>query len=713
MLLTSLCAATLALASPNCLNDPGSSPSDIELTSELAQAVDISDPTPVKKPSSNYLLGVAKADITGPAAETGMFGYAAQQVVTGLNDRLYSRAFIIADADQPNQQRIAYVSADMGAMFTSVKLTVIKRLQAKFGDLYNDENVMLTATHTHVGNGGYSHQKLYQIASKDDTSAGYSAQTFNAVVDGIVRSIEQAHHALTPGKLTLAQGKLTGATRNRSLSAYQTNPDALNYDSSVNEVMTQLRLDSAEGTPMGLINWFAIHPTSFSKHFTYLSADNKGYAQLVLEARLNPHSNPNFVAAFANADEGDVVAVGGNADSAPGYTGSENEWQNVVRDGSLQLNKALELWDQGKPVSGPIDTRARWINLAGYEVAPEFTQGAGPQKLCHLPARGYSFAAGAENGPSNIPGIYEGMTRDSLKVTDRVNKKDTSILGTATRGVFGILSSVSQDECQAEKPVLLPTGYWGWVNNEQPVQLMRIGSLALIAIPGEPTTMVGRQLRQTVAKELAAAGVDTVVVAGLANNYSGYITTRAEYAQQHYEGASTEFGPYQANAYLQEYAHLAQAMRNGEAVISEVLPTDRSNQSFAQRPGVAYDDKPPNQHWGQVLQQPNPSYHTGDKVQVVFRGAHPKNNLRTEDSFLIVQRLQQGQWIDYKKDKDFDTTYGWEREQIAYSRITIDWRIGPDTPSGTYRIVHQGDWKNGWDGAITPYSGASHPFEVN
>ncbi len=97
---------------------------------------------------------------------------------------------------------------------------------------------------------------------------------------------------------------------------------------------------------------------------------------------------------------------------------------------------------------------------------------------------------------------------------------------------------------------------------------------------------------------------------------------------------------------------------------------------------------------------------------MIFRGAHPKNNLRTEDSFLIVQRLQQGKWVDYKKDNDFDTTYSWQREKVAYSRVTIDWRISEDTASGTYRIVHQGDWKNGWDDTITPYKGVSHSFKV-
>lgn len=95
-----------------------------------------------------------------------------------------------------------------------------------------------------------------------------------------------------------------------------------------------------------------------------------------------------------------------------------------------------------------------------------------------------------------------------------------------------------------------------------------------------------------------------------------------------------------------------------------------------------------------------------------FRGAHPKNNLRTEDTFLKVQRLVQGKWVDYLTDASFDTRYSWAREGITYSKVTIDWRIDKDTPSGTYRILHQGDWKNGWDGKITAYAGASYAFEV-
>ena len=42
-----------------------------------------------------------------------------------------------------------------------------------------------------------------------------------------------------------------------------------------------------------------------------------------------------------------------------------------------------------------------------------------------------------------------------------------------------------------------------------------------------------------------------VVIAGLTNTYSSYITTIEEYGMQRYEGASTIFGPHTLDAYIQ------------------------------------------------------------------------------------------------------------------------------------------------------------------
>ena len=123
MLLASICAATLIMT--GCGNDANES--QVSATSN-SDAVETSETLTYSSfanravPATQYLVGTGKADITGAAAETGMFGYASGQVVEGINDRLYSHAFIIGDQDKTSGKRIVYVSADMGAMFTAVKL---------------------------------------------------------------------------------------------------------------------------------------------------------------------------------------------------------------------------------------------------------------------------------------------------------------------------------------------------------------------------------------------------------------------------------------------------------------------------------------------------------------------------------------------------------------------------------------------------------------
>ena len=55
-------------------------------------------------------------------------------------------------------------------------------MQAKYGDLYSEQNVALSGIHTHSGPGGYLEYVLYDI-----TSWGFVRQSFDALVNGIVK----------------------------------------------------------------------------------------------------------------------------------------------------------------------------------------------------------------------------------------------------------------------------------------------------------------------------------------------------------------------------------------------------------------------------------------------------------------------------------------------------------------------------------------------
>lgn len=79
--------------------------------------------------------------------------------------------------------------------------------------------------------------------------------------------------------------------------------------------------------------------------------------------------------------------------------------------------------------------------------------------------------------------------------------------------------------------------------DEFPVRVVRLGDLALVGLPGEPTTFLASRIERRFTGPAAGAhGAKGVLVCGYAGDYCGYLTTPAEYEQQDYEGSSTVWG---------------------------------------------------------------------------------------------------------------------------------------------------------------------------
>ena len=83
---------------------------------------------------------------------------------------------------------------------------------------------------------------------------------------------------------------------------------------------------------------------------------------------------------------------------------------------------------------------------------------------------------------------------------------------------------------------------------------------------------------------------------------------------------------------------------------------------------------------------------------------------------LRVQRREGAGWTDVAYDWSWETTYHWKRvaclPTLGWSHVTVEWTIPEGTPAGTYRLVHSGNWKSGWDGKVRPYTGRSREFTV-
>merc|ERR1712215_497258 len=455
---------------------------------------------------SAYNIGVGRADVTGPAAEIGMMGYAKQgQNTKGIHTRLYARSFLVEDVESGT--RVVFVSVDEAMMGQLVKIDVMERLSSLFPGVYSEQNVALSATHTHSGPAGFMQYVLLNIPN-----LGFVEQTLNAMVEGIVESIKRAHDNLKPGKVYHSVGIVEEeASINRSPTSYEANPEEekAKYSGNLDKEMVQLSFYDEEGGALGVLNWFSVHPNSMNNTNHLISGDNKGAASLMFEKTMDPDyvaGRTPFVAAFASTNLGDVspntmgprcIDTGLPCDTehstcdgrtqmciafGPGKDMFESTKIIAERQYRVSLNLLQNPESQTK-LEGPVQYIHQWVDMSRAEV----TLPVGSTAYSCKPALGYSFAAGTTDGPGEFDFTQGVVTGNPF-----------------WDFISGLLKDPSPETeaCHAPKPILLDTGEYklpfAWHPSSVDTQILRVGNFAMLAVPGEFTTMSGRRLRESV-----------------------------------------------------------------------------------------------------------------------------------------------------------------------------------------------------------------------
>ncbi|KAL7623152.1 hypothetical protein AAE478_006833 [Parahypoxylon ruwenzoriense] len=723
-----------------------------------------------------YLIGVGKADITGPCVEINLMGYAdPNQIGTGLRQRLYSRAFIVANPVNP-MDRFVYLVLDTQSGDTAVRYGILSGLQelgAEYID-YGHHNLAVTGTHSHSGPGAWLNYLLPQITSK-----GFDKQSYRAIVDGALLSIRRAHESLALGRLSIGSTKVFGANINRSLFAYLANPEderaryniSSEDDGSVEKDLTLLKFQrSSDGKNIGVLTWFPTHGTSVLGNNTLISGDNKGVAAYLFEKSVigDESAAEGFVAGFSQADVGDTspnvlgawcedgsgercsfensTCSDGRSQKChgrgPRFMEDDQGTSSCFEIGKRQFEPARELYDHLNQVPNPV--RGGWVksfhtfhNMSNHQ----FRLSNGTEVRTCPAALGYSFAAGTSDGP----GAFEFTQHGS-------NSSNTSPIW---RVVGGMLKEPTEEQiaCHAPKPILLDVGEvfrpYPWTPNVVDVQVFRVGQLVIIVSPGEASTMAGRRWKNAVSDEITArfAGeaqpVDPIVVlGGPANSYTHYITTEEEYGIQRYEGASTLYGPHTLAAYinvtLSWIPYLSSSASRRPPKGPE--PPNNSNRSLSFIPSVILDSPPFFKKFGGVKQDVEDKYQTGARVTATFVGANPRNNLRLERSYAAVEKLvttsgsesptgelhkERAQrqeenltanalWEVVRDDSDWYLVFRWRRtsELLGTSEVEITWETeDPWAEPGRYRFRYFGDAKS-LSGEVTEFEGVSGEFEL-
>lgn len=548
-----------------------------------------------------FRSGFGRADLSFFEPGLCMFGWGHPgNVPTRVDRPLKARAWVVEHV--VTNQKLVYVCCDLGMISEALRHEVFLRVNAA-GIPLDDAELALTATHTHSAPTGYSTYLMYALGGP-----GFSPRVFEGIANGVVSAILEAFRSLEPARLLLHTGVIPLSEPilfNRSPEAYSKNAGVspLSFerrDEATNRTMSVVRVDAADGRPLGLVSWLACHPTTIHRDQTYLHPDHKGEASLALEERAARDGDPRYVAIFAQGAAGDVTANHRFSKARGQMIGRYDDDRESARfAGERQAHHARRIADlsieRGEELRGELLTRATYTDFFAAPVDPRFASGR-EGLVTGAPILGLPFPVGTREGPGPLAPVAKLLpllrglhrARRSLGLASQDAEPHGAKvpfweLGRGSHGrLFGVLQPARLARyvpdpfaryvaLAAERPEMIDRP---WVPRYLPGHLARIGSLVIASTPNEPTTMCGRRLEEVVRSSLGEPEVH-VVVCGYTNAYAGYMTTPEEYAAQSYEGGASYFGQHSLPAWCTVFDRLATSARSGHAPCSRGTPPPR------------------------------------------------------------------------------------------------------------------------------------------
>ncbi|WP_336953385.1 neutral/alkaline non-lysosomal ceramidase N-terminal domain-containing protein [Acinetobacter sp. AS167] len=543
-----------------------------------------------------FMVGWDKQEINIQPQGYAMFGYGMwSHRAYEKRTALFARSFSIRSLAL--EQPIIFCCLDFGCITYAIRSGVVERLKQKFTDQFNEQHLVLMATHTHSGPGGCAYEALYNMPTP-----GFVAEHLETVVNAVMLSISNAIGTEKETEIRYQCCQFPHdipVAWNRSLQAYNRNPDVIQRT----EAETHLALNREmqligfyrDDQLCSFISLFGVHATCLSSQLKAHDGDNKGYASALSEQYLLTQGIQQPVAIFAQATAGDVSPHfhGPKQDAIRKKVKGEKEYQYAEQNGRFQSEIALKALTtpiekntnivmEACLLQGGIDAVLSYVDLSQVDVPSEFSQriqGAKTSAACH----GVGFFGGT---PIDGKGTPKAILKVMSLLAKRVRKQrlvnsnsphyskykalydsqfpkeivlespDNQLLGQHLDfppSIFDPLIAEMNRQVKAgaiQDSPLVPSVI--------PLQIIQIGQLALICCPGEITTTAGQRVIQTVTKQFAIyRGISKVGLVSYCNDYMGYITTNEEYQQQAYEGAHTLYGQWTHAAIQYKFWQLA------------------------------------------------------------------------------------------------------------------------------------------------------------
>ncbi len=597
--------------------------------------------------------GAGRADVTPPTGYYGMGYVRSDMVLNGQHTRLFARALVL----ERDGRKVALVAADLGSIAGGMVKEAGERLKDRG---FSEENILVSASHTHAGPTGYFNFSTYNTVfmtagtPTDQNVAGErDPQLYAFMVRQLTEAIRRADDDRAPARAGWSSARLTDVTRNRSIEAHLHNhgivkalgegrpeEDPLGVLHTIDPDVHVLRVDKVRGRraiPIGIWTTFANHGTVNPHTFTVYNADHHGSATRVVEHAIRRAGRvprgQEVVNAYGNTDEGDMS-------SALDRRGPV--WADEV--GRKEADVMLSAWrEAGRAMTAEPALDSRWTRIC---FCGQRTEGGevDDQAVVGLP-----LFTGSEEG--------RGPLHDQTGVP------------------FEDRRSPIPDPHQGYKVQVVRSGE-GSVPKAVPLMTVRIGDRLIGSIPGEMTVGMGERVRDALLQASAGSGVRQTVLSGLANEFLQYFVTPEEYDRQHYEGGSQLYGRLAANLVKVSLADLGRRLVAGEPSPAPFAADPRN--------GVSADAPPfgpgaAEAVWTEQPRGPIPRLHT---ATFAWRGGPRGLDRPLDGAFVTAERNVRGRWRPYADDLGLQML--WRVDDGG--TYTGRWEIPLDAPRGEYRV---------------------------
>ncbi len=601
--------------------------------------------------------GAGQADITPPQTGYYLGGWTrADRLGTGVSTRLFSNALVL----QRGQRKLALVAVELFAIPAGLQEAVAAKLAA-LG--FDRTNVLLAASHTHSGPGGFANNPTYNTSAPSIETIGdpltfyklfnpdpADVQLYTWMVERIAESVQRADADRAPAAAAWGRARLVGLTQNRSIEAHLANhgmgdlelgegrPE-MDPDGAVHTIdpdVDVLRVDKirrGRRVPIGAWSNFANHGTVVHAELQAYSGDHHASAWRVFAARVRRAGNvprrQTVVNVYPNSDEGDQTAGIVNVGPAA-----------ADRVGRVEAAHMFRAWRKaGRRLSRRVSLDGRWTRscFCGRDTA------TGPVDTAGRPGAG--FFTGSEEGRGPLHD-QTGVPFEGRRCPDQGDPQGPKCV--VPGGNF---------------PPAVPLAVW------------QIGDRALVTMPGEATKQVGTDTRSAVLGAVRGSGIRRVVIAGLALEFIQYVSTPAEYGWQSYEGASSLWGAHQATFLQERYVELARALVEGR-------PAEKPfeyDASYGVTPnGEPYPDGAGS---GEITAQPEDVQRL-QRATLTFAGAPSGHDLPADRAFLTAQRQVGRRWRTYATDLGMQ--FLWRADDAG--TYSVQWEVPLSAPAGRYRF---------------------------